>query len=500
MSPKAHAVLERRRAGVLLHPTSLPGAGGNGTLGPEAFHFVAFLADCGASVWQVLPLGPPHDDLSPYQAQSVHAGDPRLIAPEPLVEAGWLDPQAAQASRETWLARAHCGFEAAAGAAEREAAAQFAARHRHWLEDYALFRALRAKHRGAPWWEWPARLRDRDPDALAKARRSLDSALARQRFEQFLFYRQWQALRCFANARGVQLFGDVPIFVAQDSAEVWAEREYFRLDRAGRPVVVAGTPPDYFSATGQYWGNPHYDWERMRGDDFRWWKARMATQLELFDLVRIDHFRGFEACWEIPAESPATEGRWVQAPGEALFESLERECGALPLVAEDLGHITPEVHALRERFGIPGMKVMQFAFGGGAENPYLPHNHVPNCVVYAGTHDNNTTLGWYRGLSAREREHVHDYLGDPPEAMPWPLVRAALASVGRMAVLTMQDLLGLDEAHRLNVPGVARGNWRWRFTWEMVPEEVPARVRHLVALYGREVAAGGGDEGEEGEG
>jgi 4-alpha-glucanotransferase len=307
------------------------------------------------------------------------------------------------------------------------------------------------------------------------------------RFEQFDFFRQWHALKEYANHKGILLFGDLPIFVAHDSADVWAQQDYFQLDDGGRPTVVAGVPPDYFSATGQRWGNPHYRWDRMRQDGFRWWLVRFEIQLRLFDLVRIDHFRGFEAYWEIPAgHDTAMGGRWVQAPGDALFEVLRRHFDTLPVVAEDLGVITPEVEALRLRHGFPGMRILQFAFDGGSANPYLPHNHRHMTVVYTGTHDNDTTVGWYGSLSEATRRYMEEYLHSAgEEPMPWPLIRAAMASVANLAVIPMQDVLALDGTHRMNTPGKPDGNWRWRFKWDQINDGTAGKLRRLSELYGR---------------
>ncbi len=477
-----HRILERRRAGVLLHPTSLP----SGTLGDDAFRFVDLIAEAGFSVWQMLPLGPTHEDRSPYHCLSAHAGNPQLIAPQRLVAWGWLTPEAAAEPLARALARARATFQQQAAEAERSAFQRFCAAEAHWLEHYALYRALRVAQAGRPWWEWPAALRDREPEALALARAQLADALEQTRFEQFVFSRQWEELRAHARGRGVLLFGDMPIFVAHDSAEVWAHRQCFKLDASGHPSVVAGVPPDYFSATGQRWGNPLYDWDALQREDFAWWVERMHTEFNRFDLIRIDHFRGFEACWEIPAQDAvAINGRWVKSPGEALFAALARQLGRLPLVAEDLGLITEEVHALRERLGLPGMSILQFAFDGGADNPYLPHNHRPNSVVYTGTHDNDTTLSWFQGLAAPAQLRVVEYLGYAHEPMPWPLNRAALASVARLTVLPMQDLLALGRGHRMNTPGTASGNWGWRFEWEQIAPDLVPRLRRMNELYGR---------------
>jgi 4-alpha-glucanotransferase len=483
---------ERRRAGILLHPTSLPGSIGNGELGIEAFHFVDFLADCQVTVWQMLPLGPTHSDLSPYQCLSVHAGNTRLISLQRLVEAGWLDDasldphQDIETQRKMRLAAAHNGFLHHAGDEMHAELDTFTEQHANWLNDFALYQALRDEFNGSAWFEWPESLRDREPDALHEARRRLASAIEQVRFEQFLFFRQWMDLRHYANDHGVLLFGDIPIFVAYDSAEVWANRQWFVLDEQGGLKVVAGVPPDYFSETGQRWGNPHYNWQALADDGYRWWLERIRTQLELFDLMRIDHFRGFEAYWEIDAAAEtAVEGRWVAGPGTDFFEALRQAFDDLPLVAEDLGVITPEVTALRRQFGLPGMKILQFAFDGSTDNPYLPHNHEKLSVVYTGTHDNNTTLGWYEELPEQQRSFVRDYLGIETAGMPWPLMRAALASVAQIAVLPMQDVLGLDASHRMNIPGVAEDNWRWRFQWEQLLPGYGERLRDWVRLYGR---------------
>jgi 4-alpha-glucanotransferase len=476
-------IFDRRRAGVLLHPTSLPA----GDLGPDAFRFVDFLAEAGYGVWQTLPLGPTHGDLSPYHCLSARAGNPRLVSAERLREAGWLDAEAAaDPDPRARLAHAYRHFTHRADESARAAFRAFAQAQSGWLEDYALFEALRKGQGGRPWWEWPPPLRDRDAQALAATRARLADDLERVRFEQFVFAAQWQALRDYARGRNVLLFGDMPIFVAHDSAEVWAHRELFKLDARGQPTVVAGVPPDAFSATGQRWGNPLYDWERMRAEGFGWWLARLATELRRFDLVRIDHFRGFEACWEIPlADTTAVNGHWVKVPGEELFATLAGSLGSLPLVAEDLGHITPEVHALRRRFSLPGMKVLQFAFDGGADNPYLPHAHTVDSVVYTGTHDNDTTLGWFGELAPDRQLRVIEYLGYGQEPMPLPVMRAAFASVAQLAIVPMQDVLLLGPGNRMNMPGTERGNWGWRFGWEQLTPETHAWSRRALRLYGR---------------
>lgn len=484
--------LQERMAGVLLHPSSLPGPWHCGDLGAEAYRFVDFLAAAGQQVWQILPLGPTHDDLSPYQSLSAHAGNPQLISIEALRDDGWLDEATPDARREAKLQlieAAWRGFQTHANPADRLALQEFI-EQTPWLFDYCLFCLLRQLNGGNSWVNWPEGLRDRAPEAIDDILKTHADEIAKLQFEQFAFDRQWQALKRYANEHGVLIFGDMPIFVSHDSADVWAQRDYFTLDAKGKATEVAGVPPDYFSATGQRWGNPQYRWERMQADGFAWWLQRMTGQLHLFDLLRIDHFRGFEAYWEIPAdEETAINGRWVKAPGEALFKALKQRFGHLPVVAEDLGIITDEVIALRDRFALPGMRILQFAFGGDADNFYLPHNYCPNTVVYTGTHDNDTTLGWWLGCGEGERHHVMEYLGHPAEAMPWPLIRAAYASIARLAILPMQDILALGGEHRMNTPGTTEGNWHWRFSWEQVPADRATHLRYLTELYNRRKAA-----------
>lgn len=483
----------RRRSGILLHPSSLPGPRGFGSLGADAYRFVDFLAAAGQAVWQVLPLGPTHDGGSPYQCLSVHAGNARLISLERLLEEGWLPESdaalvqdAVAADDEQVWAGLLAGFRERADETGWRAYEAFDHAHRDWLDDYALFVALREQFHHAPWTSWPEELRDRHERALAEAKVCHREEIERVRFQQFVFHRQWHALKAYANARGVLLFGDMPIFVAHDSVDVWVNRRLFNLDASGQPLVVAGVPPDYFSSTGQRWGNPHYLWDVMAQESYHWWIHRIASHLAMFDLLRIDHFRGFESFWEIPADNPdAIGGRWVAGPREALFDALVAHFGSLPLVAEDLGMITEEVLELRDRYCLPGMKILQFAFDGTPDNPYLPHNHVRNCVVYTGTHDNDTTLGWFAGLDASARDYVEEYLGRPSEAMPWPLIRCAMASPAAMSIVPMQDVLALDGSHRMNVPGTTEGNWRWRFDWAQVPDDLGARLARLSSLYGR---------------
>lgn len=478
-------VLDRRRAGVLLHPTSLPDAA-HGALGQAARSFVDWLVAGGFSVWQFLPLGPVGADRSPYFARSNHAGDPGLVDLATLAAAGLVDAaQLADTPRAALLAAAGRTLQAQPGPA-RDAFLAFRRASAHWLPDYALFTAIQDREDGRPWWEWPAPLRLREPAALAQARTELATALAAAECCQFFFHSQWQALRSYAAARGVRLFGDLPIYLAPDSVEVWARPELFQLDATGRPAAVAGVPPDYFAADGQLWGNPLYRWEAHVQTGFTWWLERLRAQFELFDLVRIDHFRGLEAYWAVPAGAPtAATGEWRAAPGEALLAAALRTFGSLEVVAEDLGVITPEVEALRDGFALPGMRVAQFGFDGDPRNLHLPHNWVARCVGYTGTHDNDTTAGWFAHLDEAARRRVADYVGAAPADAVGGLIRTVLESVAVLAIVPMQDLLGLGTEARMNTPGKIEGNWAWRFAWRDVPEWLGARCRHWNGLYGR---------------
>ena len=492
--------LSIRRSGILLHPTSLPGHWPSGCLGNDARRFIDFLVASGQSIWQMLPLGVPHDDGSPYQCLSLFAGNPALICPEDLREAGWLDDTELQQAlakidesvpvseiQQAVLRHAYTGFKARASKHDHQELANFVASQTDWLDDYALYQVLRQQYQHRPWNQWPQALRDRQSRAINEAHERLAADKEQVFFEQFVFFRQWRTLKEYANNRGVLLFGDMPIFIAYDSVDVWREPGYFDLDEDGRPRTVTGVPPDYFSATGQRWGNPHYRWDIMAADGFRWWKRRLAAQLELFDIIRIDHFRGFESSWVIPAEhDTAIDGHWVTVPGYALFSSLMDEFGVLPLVAEDLGIITPEVEALRDHFHLPGMKILQFAFSGDPDNPYLPENHTVNSVVYTGTHDNDTSLGWYQSLDEKDRATVDQYLKiGVKDIMPWPLIEMALGSVANTAILPMQDVLALDGRHRMNTPGTQTGNWKWRFDWQDIPDGLPQHLSALAARYDR---------------
>ena len=475
-------VFNRRRGGVLLHITSLP----SGNIGADAYRFVDFLHQAGMTVWQMLPLGPTHGDNSPYQCLSAHAANSDLICIETLKSQDWANFDDEDTDRKILLAQAFGQFETNASAMQKQTFSTFCQQQAYWLADYVLFCQIRESYQYSAWFDWPELLRDRDVATLEAFKSRHQQALRIKCFEQFQFFEQWQSLKQYANSKGVLLFGDMPIFVAHDSADVWANKLLFTLDSSGQATKVAGVPPDYFSETGQRWGNPLYDWAKHEQQDYLWWQQRLKTQLDLFDLIRIDHFRGFEACWEIPAScETAIDGQWVKAPGEALFDKLTSVFGELPLVAEDLGIITDEVTALREKYGMPGMKILQFAFGGDATNPYLPHQHQQDSVAYTGTHDNDTTLGWYEALDQNSKDHLATYVGDSNETMPWVLNRMALQSVAQLAVIPMQDILALDGSHRMNVPGTTEDNWSWSFSWDNVEQGSAERLQQLNQLYGR---------------
>lgn len=485
-----HPLHDRRRAGILLHPTSLPGPAPKGIIGHDAYRFVDFLQGCGITVWQMLPLGPTHGDGSPYQCLSTHAAETDLISLDWLSDRGLLDTVADQYDFEyhnACLHRAHQSFINDTSSPICKDYQKFITQQADWLDDYALFMALREVHQGQVWTEWETPLRKRHKQAISKAHQEHAELIEYHRFCQFVFFQQWHELREYANQRNILIFGDLPIYVSLDSADVWANPKLFSLDKDGQPKLVAGVPPDYFSETGQRWGNPQYNWPTIEKDDFSWWQARFKTQLALFDVLRVDHFRGFQAYWEIKAEEEtAINGRWVEAPGEALLKRLNKAFKNLPLVAEDLGIITEEVDALRQAFSLPGMKVLQFAFDFNPHNPYLPHNHEYNAVAYTGTHDNDTTLSWYQQLPEHNQHYVYNYLNaSTADHMPWPLIRTALASVCCLAVMPMQDILGLGEAHRMNTPGTTEGNWQWRFDWTQVHEQLDTDIKQLLQLYDR---------------
>ncbi len=491
-----------RASGILLHPTSLPGPHGSGDFGAGATHFVDWLVAAGQSLWQILPLGGIGPGNSPYMSSSAFAGNVLLIDLTDLQQRGWLHaddlvPEQAFAQQRLdfsvvvpWrmerLRRAASAFARDACTNQRVSFDEFCLRQIDWLDDYALFMALADAHAWQPWSDWEPGLVRRDAQALSQARALHAHAIAFWKFCQWCFFDQWLQLKAYANHRGVRIVGDAPIFVAYQSADVWSRQALFDLDTHGRPQVVAGVPPDYFSVTGQRWGNPLYRWDAHAAEGYAWWTERVRRTVELVDIVRIDHFRGFVAYWEIPASEPtAVVGRWMPGPGEALFHAVEAALGKLPIIAEDLGVITSDVDALRLRFDLPGMRVLQFAFGGDNANTYLPHNYSSNTVVYGGTHDNNTSVGWWLQATEAERAHVCAYLDIDGHTIAWDLIRTACASVADTAIHAMQDVLELGVEHRMNLPGKGDGYWEWRFTWEQVRPEHAARLKHLCSLFRR---------------
>ena len=478
---------KRREFGVLLHATSLPGADDWGALGRASDHFLDWLQAAGASVWQLLPLRPVGNDGSPYYARSTRAGNARLIDVEQLVDAGLLamEPRGMEAFG-SWHARQVRRAAAALLArpsAAHDAFVAWSNAQRTWLEDYVLYSALSGALNGAPWPDWPAPLRDRRPEALNRALTEQADECALLRVEQYFFHTQWQALRRRAAAKGVRLFGDLPFYVAPDAVDVWVHRDLFQLDAVGRPTAVAGVPPDYFCADGQLWGNPLYQWERHEHTGFAWWLDRLAAEFELCDLVRIDHFRALEAYWSVPIGRKASAGEWLAAPGEGLLAAATGRFGKLALVAEDLGVITSGVEALRARYSLPGMRVMQFGFGGDADSPHLPHNWAVEVVAYSGTHDNDTLRGWLATLDDQHRHALNEYIGGGDLAAG--VIRVLLGSVARLVILPMQDLVGLGSESRMNVPGTVGGNWSWRLAWSDVAPTLAARTRAQAACFGR---------------
>jgi 4-alpha-glucanotransferase len=511
-------VERRRRSGILLHPTSLPGRYGIGELGPEALRFVDFLAEARQGVWQILPLGPTGYGDSPYQCFSAFAGNPLLISLDELAREGLLsgddlastpafpeeavDFGAVLGFKHTLLQRAYERFQAGAGAAARDAFDVFRQRQSSWLADYALYATLKEEHDGRAWTTWEAELRDRRPAALDRVRKERADAIRARELWQHLFALQWGAVHQACRARDIRIMGDIPIFVAHDSADVWAHPELFLLEADGRPSVVAGVPPDYFSATGQLWGNPLYRWDVMERSGFAWWVERFRHTLRQMDLVRLDHFRGFEAYWEIPGDAEtAINGRWVKGPGAGLFVALRDALGDLPIVAENLGIITPEVEALRREFGFPGMAILQFAWGTDPQgSTFIPHNLTRDVVDYSGTHDNDTTVGWWTAgvgdttRTAEEVEEEHDYvrryLRTDGSEIHWDFIRAVFASVADLAIVPLQDVLGLGSEARMNLPGRPSGNWRWRFREADLGPAIRGRLRGTTELFGRAAARG----------
>ena len=498
---RVNSLQSRRSSGILLHPTSLPGPFGVGDFGEEARAFIDFLAAAGQRLWQVLPLNPTGLGNSPYQSYSAFAGNTALIDPRQLIDDSLLnvgaienlysaanvkDFDSAALMKGKLLDQAFSNFKGRTRDLLWEELESFCVTNAWWLDDYALFCALKAVNGDRDWSEWDRGLAFRESAALASARSELQDQIEAHKFWQFLFFRQWQRLCNYAHERDVKIIGDLPIFVAHDSVDVWTHREFFKLDDAGKPVVVAGVPPDYFSETGQLWGNPLYDWQQLSVDNFGWWIERVRWSLRLFDLVRVDHFRGFAACWEVSAgANTAINGQWVETPGRELFTTLQKTLGDLPIIAENLGIITPDVESLREEFGFPGMRVLQFAFGSDETNEHLPRNHTRDAVVYTGTHDNDTSRGWFESLNEAERAFCLRELESDGLEINWDMIREALSSIADTAIIPLQDVLGLGSEARMNVPASETGNWQWRMKADALSPDLASRLRNLTELAGR---------------
>jgi len=493
-----------RSSGVLLHPTCFPSPYGIGDLGSPAYQFIDFLAASDQRFWQILPVGPTGFGNSPYMSYSAMAGNPMLISPEQLQMKGLLkDEDLAHLAefppdtidfertfplKKSLLLKACDRFQREASSEQQEEFDKFCQRHAYWLDDYALFMALHNIFEDASWHLWEPDIAKAEPQAVKEWRERLRDRIYYQKYLQFEFFRQWSWLKQYANDRNIQIIGDIPIYVAHNSADVWSNRELFAIDEeTGEASLMAGVPPDYFSETGQLWGNPIYDWERMEHNNYRWWIMRLKMMFEYVDVLRIDHFRGFEAYWEVDqGEDTAMNGRWVKGPGAKFFKVLKRELEGLPIIAEDLGVITPEVEALRDQFGFPGMKILHFAFGGGSDNPYLPFNLERNCLIYTGTHDNNTTIGWFNQIPDYERENAIRYLGGlSEEGINWDLIRLAYSSVANLAMIPFQDFLDLGTEAQMNRPSTSEGNWKWRYRAEMLSDQLRDRIRTLIYTYGR---------------
>ncbi|WP_047538149.1 4-alpha-glucanotransferase [Methylotenera versatilis] len=490
---------QQRKVGVLLHISSLP----DGTLGEHALRFVDFLSEIGASVWQTLPLNMPHGDGSPYQCLSAHAGNPAFInmqklgenleknglistADAQLYDTKLHDTDSNAEYRQQLLEKAFTALSENVDSSEYIAYRKFCRKHSSWLKDFSLFLVLRKRFDQASWNNWPEAYKKRDAKTLNLLRKQHTAEIGLIQFTQFVFFEQWSALKQYANNKNIAMFGDIPIFVAFDSADVWANPNLFKLNKRYNMTVVAGVPPDYFSATGQRWGNPHYNWSAMKNHGFKWWIQRMATQNRMFDMVRIDHFRGLQAAWEIPAsEATAMNGVWRLAPGYALLWAIKKHFKKMCLVAEDLGVITDEVNALRHHYNLPGMKILQFAFGGGDDNLYLPNNIEPNSVVYTGTHDNDTSLGWYLSLEEHAKHHLHAVLNNHEPAMPAALIDMALATNADLVIIPMQDILALDSTSRMNTPGTLGGNWVWKFDWQQLTPRLKQAFADSISKFGR---------------
>ncbi|VEP11996.1 4-alpha-glucanotransferase [Hyella patelloides LEGE 07179] len=498
-------MFDSRVSGILLHPTSFPSPFGIGDLGENAYKFIDFMADADQQVWQILPLGPTGYGNSPYLCYSALAGNPLLISPEKLLEDNLLaeddlnnlpdyfldrvDYSLVIATKIPLLRKASLKFQQQATETDLKEFNRFCDRHANWLDDYALFMALKEAHEGKSWHQWDKSIACRQPEAITQWALDLKDEIFLHKFWQYLFFSQWKQLKTYANEKGISIFGDIPIYVAHDSADVWSHPDIFCLDKkTGEAALMAGVPPDYFSATGQLWGNPVYNWDELEKTDFQWWIRRVEGILEYVDIIRVDHFRGFEAYWAVPqGETTAMSGKWLKAPGDKFFELLKQDLGELPIVAEDLGVITPEVEALRDQFGFPGMKILHFAFDSDRLNPFLPYNYNNcNCIVYTGTHDNNTTIGWFNSRDPEAQARVVDYLGCIcDDGIHWALIRLAMSSVANTAIVPFQDVLGLGTDTKMNTPSTVEGNWEWRCRQEAFNPELSGRLKYLTYLYGR---------------
>ncbi|TSA30504.1 MAG: 4-alpha-glucanotransferase [Bacteroidetes bacterium] len=491
-----------RASGILLHPTSLPGNYGIGTLGKAAFDCIDFLALSKQRYWQILPLGPTGYADSPYQCFSAHAGNPNLIDLELLVDEGLLQAKdlatfpsfgegpvqfdEVQNARKPLLQKAYEQFSRQAGETEKLKYRNFLKEHYKWLNDFALFMAIKNSLKLKPWLQWDRDIRHREPDALKKFQDELKEETAYYKFLQYLFFRQWTRVKAYAHRKKLRIIGDIPLYVALDSADAWANSGLFEFDKELKPVRVGGVPPDYFSETGQLWGNPLFRWTDQKVNVCAWWRERIATNLFLFDIVRIDHFRGFAAYWVVPyGEKTAVNGKWIDGPGKEFFDDMLNHFGQLPIIAEDLGVITPDVEELRDSYGFPGMKILEFAFDSEEANDYIPYNFSKNCLVYTGTHDNDTVRGWFASLKPADKEFLLEYLNTPGTDINWDLIRLAWSSVANTAIVPMQDLIGLDSSGRMNVPGTTTSNWRWRAKSSYFTPELAERLAKLTILYGR---------------
>ena len=495
-------MMNERASGILLHPTSLPGKYGIGTLGKAAFDFIDFLTKSKQQYWQILPLGPTGFGDSPYQCYSAHAGNPDLIDAELLVKYGFLEQQdltmlplsddgqvnyeAVQKSRLPLLEKAFHAFHVNASELEKLAYRNFLKSNSPWLNDYALFRSIKEESGNIPWYTWEPDLKFRKPETLKAAETRLTGRIDFHKFLQFMFFKQWTSVKEYAKKHRIKIIGDIPLYISPDCSDAWANPGVFEYDEQLNPIRVGGVPPDYFSETGQLWGNPLFRWDMMKNDNYKWWMDRIRTNLTLYDVIRIDHFRGFSAYWAVPyGEKTAINGVWVPGPGKEFFNALLNEFGKLPIIAEDLGVMTPEVEDLRDSFGFPGMKILEFAFDSSEANDYIPHSYNKNCIVYTGTHDNDTVVGWFEKATAADRKQVLDYINCSEKGIHWSFVRLAWASVAYTAIVPMQDLLGLDSGSRMNLPGTTGGNWKWRSREGDFSDDLANSIAFLTRLYGR---------------